>query len=61
MQQNTFEKNWNSRGMLIEQIFELKGPGPPGRICTPISVPTKPIFFSKSVICWSKGKYFWAI
>ena len=25
------------RGMLIEQIFELKGLGPPGRICTPIS------------------------
>ena len=23
------------------------------------SVPTKPIFFSKSAICWSKGKYFW--
>ena len=21
--------------MLIEQIFELKGPGPPGRLCTP--------------------------
>ena len=24
-----------------------------------ISVPTKPIFFSESAICWSKGKYFW--
>ena len=23
--------------MLIEQIFELKEPGPPGRICTPIT------------------------
>ena len=23
-------------GMLIEQIFELRGPGPPGRIFTPI-------------------------
>ena len=23
--------------MLIEQIFELRGPGPPGRICTPIT------------------------
>ena len=22
--------------MLIEQNFELRGPGPPGRICTPI-------------------------
>ena len=25
------------RGMLIEQIFELRGPGPPGRICSPIT------------------------
>ena len=24
-----------------------------------INVPTKPIFFSESAICWSKGKYFW--
>ena len=24
-----------------------------------ISDPTKPIFFSESAICWSKGKYFW--
>ena len=23
--------------MLIEQIFELRGPGLPGRICTPIT------------------------
>ena len=23
--------------MLVEQIFELKGPGSPGRICTPIT------------------------
>ena len=23
------------------------------------SVPTMPIFFSESAICWSKGKYFW--
>ena len=23
--------------MLIEQIFELRGPRPPGRICTPIT------------------------
>ena len=23
--------------MLIEQIFELRGPGPPGRVCTPIT------------------------
>ena len=25
------------RGMLIEQILELGGPGPPGRICIPIT------------------------
>ena len=25
------------RGMLIEQIFELRGPRPHGRICTPIT------------------------
>ena len=23
--------------MLIEQIFDLRSPGPPGRICTPIT------------------------
>ena len=23
--------------MFIEQIFELRGPGPPGRICPPIT------------------------
>ena len=23
--------------MLIEQIFELRGPGPPGRMCNPIT------------------------
>ena len=37
MQQNTFEKVSYSRGMLIEQIFELRAPGPPGRICIPIT------------------------
>ena len=37
MRQNTFEKKLATvRGMLIEQIFELRGPGPLGRICTPI-------------------------
>ena len=25
------------RGMLIEQIFELRGPGAPGRLCNPIT------------------------
>ena len=38
MQQNTFEKKLATvRGMLIEQIFELREPGLPGRICTPIT------------------------
>ena len=38
MQQNTFEKkSATARGMLIEQIFELRGPEPPGRICTPMT------------------------
>ena len=34
--QNTFKKKLGK--MLIEQIieFQLKGPGPPGRTCTPI-------------------------
>ena len=38
MRQNTFEKKL-ARKVLIEQIieFELKGPGPPGRTCTPIT------------------------
>ena len=38
MQQNTFEKKLATvRGMLIEQIFELRGPGPPRHICTSIT------------------------
>ena len=37
MQQNTFKKISNSKGILIEQNFELKRPGPHGRICTPIT------------------------
>ena len=37
MQQNTSEKISYGKGMLIEQNFELSGPGPPGRICTPIT------------------------
>ena len=37
MQQNTFEKLSNSKGMHIEQNFELRGPEPHGRICTPIT------------------------
>ena len=32
--------------MLIEQIFELIGPGPPGRICTP----TTGCFQDKTII-----------
>ena len=47
--------------MLIEQIFELRGPGPPGRICTPIS----DCFHDKTIIskknfqvdCYSRLKY----
>ena len=36
-EQNTFKKKLEK--MLFEQIieFELWGPGPPGRICTPIN------------------------
>ena len=38
MQQTTFEKKIATvRGMFIEQIFELRDPGPPGRICTSIT------------------------
>ena len=38
MQQNTFEKKLATvSGMLIVQNFELRGPGPRGRICTPIT------------------------
>ena len=40
MQQNTFAKIRYRKGnaqLLIEQIFELRGPGPPGRICTAIT------------------------
>ena len=32
--------------MFIEQIIELKGPGPPGRICTPITG----CFYVKTII-----------
>ena len=32
--------------MLIEQFFELRGPGPPGRICTPITG----CFYDKTII-----------
>ena len=35
MQQNTLKKKATVRGMLIEQIFELRGPGPPGHLCFP--------------------------
>ena len=38
MQQNTSEKKIGTvRGMLVEQLFELRGPGPPGHTCTPIT------------------------
>ena len=35
------------RGMLIEKNFKLRGPGPPGRICTPITG----CFHDKTIIC----------
>ena len=31
-----WKKLATGRGILIEQIFKLRGPGPPGRLCTPI-------------------------
>ena len=31
------KKKATLRGMFIEQNFESRGPGPPGRICTPIT------------------------
>ena len=34
-------------GMLNEQIFQLRGPGPSGRICTPITG----CFHDKTIIC----------
>ena len=39
MRQNTSKKKEKNRlgGMLIEQILELRGPGLPGRTCTPIT------------------------
>ena len=48
--------------MLIEQIFEMRGPGAPGRICLPISG----CFHDKTVIskkniqldCYFLQKYF---
>ena len=47
--------------MLIEQIFELKGPGPPGRVCTPItgSFDDKTIIFKANlrVDCYLLLKY----
>ena len=47
--------------MRIEQNFELSGPGPPGRICTPITG----CFYDKTIIseenfqvdCYSLLKY----
>ena len=46
MQQNTIEKKATIRGMLIEQIFECRGPGPLGLICTP----TTGCFHDKTII-----------
>ena len=62
MQQNTFEKKLAKvRGILIEQNFELRGHGPPGRICTPIAgcFHHKTIIFNENfrVDCYSLLKY----
>ena len=38
--------------MLIEQIFELREPGPLGRICTRITEQKRSLFF-----CCSKNKH----
>ena len=47
--------------MLIEQIFELRGPGAPGRVCTPISgcIHHKTIISKENfrVYCYSLLKY----
>ena len=47
--------------MLIEQNFELRGPGPPGRICTPITgcVNHKTIISEENFLvdCYSLLKY----
>ena len=49
------------RGMLIEQIFDLRGPGPPGHICTPITgcFHDKTIFSKENIRldCYSLQKY----
>ena len=62
MQQNNFEKKIAIiRGMLIEQVFELREPGPPGRICILVTV----CFHDQTIIskenfrvnCYSLLKY----
>ena len=49
------------RGMLIEQIFELGRPGPPGRICTPTTgrVHDKTIISEENILldCFLLQKY----
>ena len=46
MQQNTLEKLATVRGMLIKQMFELRGTGPLGRTCSPITG----CFYDKTII-----------
>ena len=56
------KKTSYSKGMLIKQIFELRRPGPPGHICTPITG----CFHDKTIIskenfrvdCYSLLKYY---
>ena len=61
MQQNTFEKLATEGEMLIEHIFELRGPGATGRVSTPITG----CFYDKTIIskknirldCYLRLKY----
>ena len=46
-----------SKGMLIEQIFKLIGPGPPGRICTPITG----CFHDKTIISKESTVFDWIV
>ena len=47
--------------MLIKQIFELRGPGPPGRICTPMTgcFHDKTIIYKENILldCYLLLKY----
>ena len=53
MQQNTYKKLATIREMLIEQLFELRGPGPPCSVCTPITG----CFHDKTIMFKENTKY----